>query len=147
MALSQGMAAPFPQRATRRRRGVKLEQWPQIDKLFQAAVERPPEERGAFLDEACQGTEELRRAVESMRASDELAESFIEAPAIAVAASILAEDKIDSLVGRTISHYRIISLLGRGGMGEVYLAEDTVLERKVAIKVLPAENPEGAKRL
>src|SRR5262249_22080446 len=87
------------------------------------------------------------RAVESMLASDELAESFIEAPAIAVAASILAEDKIDSLVGRTISHYRIISLLGRGGMGEVYLAEDTVLERKVAIKVLPAENPEGAKRL
>ncbi len=82
-----------------------------------------------------------------MLASDELAESFIESPAFAVAASILVEDKTESLVGRTISHYRIVSLLGRGGMGEVYLAEDTVLERKVAIKVLPAENPDGARRL
>src|SRR5262245_4768556 len=82
-----------------------------------------------------------------MLASDELAESFIEAPALALAASILVEDKTESLVGRTISHYRIVSLLGRGGMGEVYLAEDTALQRKVAIKVLPAENPEGAKRL
>ena len=126
---------------------MKLEQWPQIDKVFQAAVERAPEERAAFLDEACQGDEELRRAVETMLASDELAESFIEAPALALAASILVEDKTESLVGRTISHYRIVSLLGRGGMGEVYLAEDTALQRKVAIKVLPAENPEGAKRL
>src|SRR5262245_52381552 len=82
-----------------------------------------------------------------MLASDELAESFIEAPAVAVAASILVEDKTESLVGRRLSHYRILSLLGKGGMGEVYLAEDTALERKVAIKVLPAENPEGAKRL
>src|SRR5262245_63382719 len=82
-----------------------------------------------------------------MLASDELAESFIEAPALAVAASILVEDKTESLVGGTISHYRIVSLLGRGAMGEVYLAEDIALERKVAVKVLPAENPEGAKRL
>src|SRR5262245_62990755 len=137
MAIGQGLAASLPQRAPARRRGVKLEQWPQIDKVFQAAVERAPEERAAFLDEACQGDQELRRAVEAMLASDELAESFIEAPAFAVAASMLAEHRTrslhNSLLDGTISHYRIVSLLGRGGMGEVYLARDINLGRKVAL--------------
>src|SRR5262245_65564006 len=100
MAIGQGLAASIPQRASARGGGVKPEQWLQIDKVFQAAVERSPAERVAFLEEACQGDEELRRAVESMLASDELAESFIEAPALAVAASILVEDKTESLVDR-----------------------------------------------
>src|SRR5262247_250128 len=118
---------------------MKPDQWRQVDQLFQAALERASEERTAFISEACGGDDSLRREVEALLAADGQAESFIEAPAYAVAAPLIVEDETPSPMGKIIGHYQVISLVGRGGMGEVYCARDTKLDRVVALKILPKE--------
>jgi serine/threonine protein kinase len=118
------------------------ERWQQIEAIYQTAWERDAAERAAFLDEACAGDEELRREVESLLAADEQAkesEGFLNQTALQVAAQALAGDTARSLVGRKIGRYQILSLLGAGGMGEVYLAQDHRLGRKLALKFLPQE--------
>jgi Tol biopolymer transport system component/tRNA A-37 threonylcarbamoyl transferase component Bud32 len=125
------------------------ERWKQIERLYQAALEREPNQRAAFLKEACAGDEVVRQEVESLLAYEPHAEGFIEAPAPEAAAKGLAGHRRHSLVGQQLGLYKVLSLLGAGGMGEVYLARDTRLERTVAVKVLPAElidNPERLKR-
>src|SRR5262245_63024750 len=99
------------------------ERWRQIDQLLDEALELQPEERAAFLAVACAGDESLRLEVESLLRSDEAAESFIEEPATALVAEVIAEQPAEALAGQRISHYQILSRLGAGGMGEVYLAE------------------------
>ncbi|MDQ3133342.1 MAG: serine/threonine-protein kinase, partial [Acidobacteriota bacterium] len=116
---------------------MKAERWQQVERLYHAALESEPESRASFLDEACAGDAELRGEVESLLGYEERAERFIESPALEVAAGLMAEDGTPAMSGRRISHYKIISSLGAGGMGEVYLAEDTTLRRKVALKLLP----------
>ena len=123
------------------------ELWGRIERLYHAALEREQSERAAFLAEACEGDEELRREVESLLRFDLRAEHFIESPALEVAARAQAGAQEETLIGRMIGHYRILSLLGEGGMSEVYLALDTSLERRVALKLLPAKFTQDADRL
>src|SRR5438477_1751824 len=133
MEHGQGLALPGAERG---RDLMKAERWQQVNDLFQSAVERAPEERAAFLDEACRGDEGLCREVVSLLASYERAENFIEKPAFEVAPELLTSDRSSALVGELVGHYRIESLIGVGGMGEVYLARDELLGRKVALKLL-----------
>ena len=107
-------------------------------KTYHAALEREGKPRTAFLDEACASDEQLRSEVEQLIAHDGDGSSFIELPALEAGAKWIAEDQVSSMVGRQLGTYKILSQLGAGGMGEVYLAEDTSLNRKVAIKFILA---------
>src|SRR5262245_18634242 len=99
---------------------MKLERWEQVEYLYHAALERSADERRAFLDAACESDQELRREIESLLAYDEPARQFLEALPDTIAAEMLAADEISLFVGSELSHYQILALLGRGGMGEVY---------------------------
>lgn len=113
------------------------ERYRQIGELYHSVLNVKTEERDAFLDRECEGDEDLRCEVESLIKSHEQSAGFIAEPALADAAQVLADSKSTELIGHTIARYRVLSLVGAGGMGRVYLAEDTVLGRRVALKLLP----------
>src|SRR5256714_2987677 len=112
------------------------ERWQKVEEVLLAALDVPAAERAALLAETCLGDEDLRREAMSLIEAYEEAGDFIEHPALAEDAYvILGPDQFAT--DRTIGPYKIIERLGRGGMGEVFLAEDCRLHRQVALKVLP----------
>jgi len=118
----------------------------EVERVCLASLEREESERAAFLKEACGGDDALLREVEALLAYEKPAEKFMEVPALELAAKILArergsqeplKDAGSGMVGKTVSHYRILERLERSGMSVVYKAEDTRLHRFVALKFLP----------
>src|SRR5438309_7804721 len=105
------------------------ERWQQIDELFPTAVELEPGQRAAFLDDVSAGDKALRARVEAMLTSDADDWETIEKPALELAASFLADDQPQLAPGQHIAHYEIVSLIGRGGMGEVYQRSRSLVRR------------------
>jgi len=127
---------------------VKAERWQQVERVYESALAKDASERASFLEDACAGDDALRQEVESLLAYQERSEDFIESPALDVAAKLIAMQKSTTAVsGQMINHYKIVAAIGAGGMGEVYLAEDTRLERRVALKFLPAHLTEDERYL
>src|SRR5262249_33734028 len=127
-------------------RGVTPERWRLAQEVFAKALERDASARAAYLDSACTGDAELRREIESLLASHEAASSeLLESPAIDPMASVAPRKTVAR--GTRLGPYEVAAPLGAGGMGEVYLARDTRLQREVAIKVLPSEVAADTARL
>src|SRR6185503_12469739 len=120
---------------------MKPERWQRIEHLYHAALERDADQRASFLAEACADDVSLRREIEALIAANDEAGGFLAAPALELEAKRLAAEipavTLTVEVGQELSHYKILSRIGAGGMGEVFLAQDKILERRVALKLLP----------
>ena len=121
--------------------------WQKVREVFDAALHHQPEERRSFVNEACGADKTLLAEVESLLASHDGAKSFMETPAVAKVADMFEHETKKLEEGTRFGHYEIIKQIGAGGMGEVYLARDTKLDRKVALKFLPGAIAQDRERL
>ena len=124
------------------------EHWEQVARLHRAALQHEESRRTAFLHDACGGDEDLRHEVESLLAYEGKAENFMEVPALEVVVKQLAESQgLGMRSGTKLGPYEILAPLGSGGMGEVYRARDSKLNRDVALKILPAMFTDDVERM
>jgi serine/threonine protein kinase len=123
------------------------ERYQQIERLYHAALEQEPDQRTDFLKRAASADVTLRSEVESLLAYTERSAAFLEEPPDDIAAEVFGPAHRHTLAGASITHYQIHSIAGLGGMGEVYIAEDTKLKRTVAIKLLPRQYTENSDRV
>src|SRR5258708_4593804 len=120
--------------------------WENLKEMFHAALSLAPDERTAYLEQASNGDVSLRRAVESLLRSHEQTANFVDTPAYQAVAELLV-DGVEFRPGQMVAHYKLLSLLGEGGMGKVCLAEDTKLHRKVSLKFLSTNFTQDHERL
>ncbi len=123
------------------------ERWQRIKAIFDSAQECAPAERPGFLKKACGGDGSIQQEVESLLAADRTNEGFLEAPAYEFISGMLGDDRPQLSAGQIIGPYKILSLLGVGGMGEVYLAQDSRLGRKVALKLIAKDFAKDERRV
>jgi serine/threonine protein kinase len=119
----------------------------QLEELFHEALSLEPQERAEFIARARTSDPQLADAVQSLITAHEKSGSFIDAPAFEAAAELIADSQPALMAGQILGHYQIVSPLGKGGMGDVYLANDPKLDRKVALKLLPPEFTNSKERL